>query len=99
MAESKIEQVAKALARHIHAGGDYGVTGEKAFEDRRVDYIFMACAAIWAMREPTVAMYVAGDRAILSHLNSKKIIVGEDTPAVDSWRTMIDAALSEEVAG
>lgn len=56
MQDSKIEEVAKALANHVHRGGDYGMTGEEAFEDRRDDYLAMARAAIEAMREPTEVM-------------------------------------------
>jgi hypothetical protein len=56
----KIEEVARALANHIHHGGDYGMTGEEAYEDRRDDYLAMARAAIEAMREPTEWMLCAG---------------------------------------
>ncbi len=62
-------------------------------------YIPDARAAIEAMREPTETMYCAGDEEILAHLNSEKFIKGEDTPAVDCWKAMIDAALAEEKTG
>jgi len=88
MAEmSMVEKVAVALANHIHQGGDYGMTGEEAYEDRRDDYLAMARAAIEAMREPTPEMDDVGRDHNFSRY------------ATPAWQAMIDAALSEEVAG
>lgn len=49
--------------------------------------------AIEAMREPTENMFVEGDVEILSYLNDGRLVSYNSTPAIDCWKSMIDAAL------
>lgn len=107
MAEmSMVEKAARALANHVHQGGDYGMTGEDAYEDRREDYLAMARVAIEAMREPTLEMLEYGNDAARSVR-----VTGAGGMTIDAcirtktqreaavWGAMIDAVLNEEVAG
>lgn len=86
---SKIEEVAKALANHVHQGGDYGMTGEDAFDGRRDDYLAMARAAVDAMREPTANMILKG--LVRSERDDIELTLEE---VEDIWRAMIDDALT-----
>lgn len=87
MCESMIERVARRLANEMHAGGDFGMTGEDAYRHRSAEFLALARAAIEAMREPTDAMIDAGNS--LAH---------EEAPAT-YYEAMIFAALNEQVAG
>lgn len=93
---SKIEEVAKALANHVHQGGDYGMTGEDAFAERRDDYLAMARAAIEAMRDLSPELKSAGAEAFFSRMPTT--IEEENERAASVYRRVIEAALSEEVA-
>ena len=86
---SKIEEVAKALADHVHQGGDYGMTGDDAFADRRDDYLAMARAAIEALRQPTTNMVLMG--LVRSERDDIDLTLEE---VEEIWRAMIDDALA-----
>lgn len=92
-----IERVAKAIARHIHKDADYGLDGDTAFESRRDDFIGIARAAIEAMREPDMAMMMAGYDATRQENGAPQFAetgfcVGH---AGRIFFAMIDAALSQ----
>ncbi|MCR6502573.1 hypothetical protein MUO32_26455 [Shinella sp. CPCC 101442] len=86
---SKIEEVAKALANHVHEGGDYGMTGEEAYQDRKDDYHAMARVAIAGLREPTTNMILKG--LVRSERDDIELTLEE---VEDIWRAMIDDALT-----
>ena len=48
---------------------------------------------IAAMREPTPSMTVEGDEAVIELLQDHTFALKEVTPALKSWRAMIDEAL------
>ncbi|MEK1908155.1 MAG: hypothetical protein AAAB13_20475 [Pseudomonas sp.] len=91
-----VTRVAKALAGHVHKNGDYGMTGEDAYEERPSDFDSMARAAIEAMRIPTKAMLDA-----VSEEEERRGYVASAYESMDAeaaWPVMIDAALKEEKA-
>lgn len=99
MTGSMIERVARAIwkrhsdeVRCIVESGWTGVPGDWMFEDQpksTVDrFMALASAAIAAMREPTDAMVGAGADKIPNY-------DVERWHTLDSWKTMIDAALAD----
>lgn len=86
---SKIENVAKALADHIHKTGDYGMTGDEAYQDRKDDYQTMARVAVEALREPTANMILTG--LVRSERDDITLTLEE---VEEIWRAMIDDALA-----
>lgn len=86
---SKIEEVAKALANHIHKGGDYGMTGGEAYQDREDDYHAMARVALEGLREPTSNMILKG--LVRSERDDIDLTLDE---VEEIWRAMIDDALT-----
>lgn len=78
-----VERVAKAILETMDLTD--GLDGTAAENYAR--------AAIEAMREPTEAMFCAGDERIIEALNDHTRILRHVTPAQDAWQAMIDEAL------
>ncbi|MGV0879499.1 hypothetical protein V6767_20400 [Martelella sp. FLE1502] len=87
-----IERVARAIAGKMHEDGDYGMTGNDAYERRPEEFNALARAAIEAMREPTPAMCEAGETGLAAN----GVDDVNETDAPECWKAMITAALQEE---
>lgn len=101
MAEmSKIEEVARALCRQEGEDPDLSTPYHPTVKHLWEHYIPSARATIEAMRKPTPQMLAAGWAEITT---AKKVAgiarLGPGPGLSDGYRAMIDAALSEEVAG
>ena len=46
--DEAVERAAKAIANEMHAGGDFGMTGEDAYSKRSAEFICLARAALEA---------------------------------------------------
>lgn len=88
MTSSMIERVARRIANEMHAGGDFGMTGEYAYSQRSAEFLALGRAAIEAMRDPTDAMVDTAWDAL-----------GLDGDFIAGYQAAIDAALNEQVAG
>jgi len=86
MASEMVQAVAKAIGRQI-SGGE--VSLGLRHDGSENGWIQAARAAIAAMREPTEAMAVAGEDAVLSRPASQK------HAAATVWQAMIDEALKD----
>lgn len=96
MVESMVERVARAIcdgrwdAEHFNETAN----GEEP-EEQREYWRGIARAAIEAMREPTDAMveagFDAGDDTVQGY--------SENADPQDTWQSMIDAAINEQVSG
>lgn len=84
MSESMIERAARRIANEMHAGGDFGMTGEDAYLRRSAEFLALARAAIEAMR--SAPEHLAADLRL-------------DGQHIASYHDIIDAALNEQVAG
>lgn len=102
---TKLEEIARAIANTIHGGGDYGMTGDDAYEKRPDEFLALALAAVRALREPDKAMVIAGDDEKDDCIDSgwssdadgnryDYTIINSDI-AARVYRAMIDAILSE----
>lgn len=89
---SMVERVARAL-HDVQDPVAYG--WDELFEQHRLHLMDQARAAIAALREPTLDMYVAGDEGILEHLQDHTFALKEPTSAVTCWQAMCDSALSD----
>lgn len=95
MAEmSKIEEVARALCRQEGEAPDLPTPHHPTVKHLWEHYIPSARAAIEAMRKPTVNMSMKG--LVQSERDDINLTPEE---VDDMWGAMVDAALSEEVAG
>ncbi|TDH35680.1 hypothetical protein E2A64_10085 [Pseudohoeflea suaedae] len=89
-----VERVARAIANEAHKGGDYGMTGDDAYDRRPEEFTALARAAIEAMREPTKGMEDAPSDAEIDFGPGGS---GDlDASPLNVWQAMIDAALGEK---
>jgi hypothetical protein len=89
-----IDHMAQAMCEAQTWVGAWG----KAPEAERNAWLWLALAALKAMREPTEEMYCNGDEAILGCLNNHSGLLDPVTPAQKCWGAAIDAAIKEAEA-
>jgi hypothetical protein len=97
MAEMEmVERVARRIANDMHAGGDFGMTGEDAYRRRSAEFLALGRAAIEAMRSPNPAMLAAAWRKISADKKAAGVAkLGPGPGCIEWWNAAIDAALSD----